>query len=92
MATTISLAEIIEDLQGLEPKILEYEKKYQLLSAYFYKLYKAGKLEEKWDFQNWAGLYEIKLDRLAEYKGKLNEVLPKLPLIEVLEDDFLVTV
>ncbi len=91
-ATTISLAEIIEDLQGLEPKILEYEKKYQLLSAYFYKLYKAGKLEEKWDFQNWAGLYEIKLDRLAEYKGKLNEVLPKLPLIEVLEDDFLVTV
>ncbi len=92
MATTISLAEIIEDLQGLEPKILEYEKKYQLLSAYFYKLYKAGKLEEKWDFQNWAGLYEIKLDRLAEYKGKLNEVLPKLPLIDALEDDFLVTV
>ena len=92
MATTISLAEIIEDLQGLEPKILEYEKKYQLLSAYFYKLYKAGKLEEKWDFQNWAGLYEIKLDRLAEYKGKLNEVLPKLPLTDALEDDFLVTV
>jgi len=39
MATTISLTEIIEDLQGIEPKILEYEKKYQLLSTYFYKLY-----------------------------------------------------
>ncbi len=92
MATTISLAEIIEDLQGLEPKLLEYERKYQLLSAYFYKLYKAGKLEEKWDFQNWAGLYEIKLDRLMEYKEKLSEVLPKLPLIAALEEDFLVTV
>lgn len=68
MAATISVAEIIEDLQGLEPKLLEYESKYQLLSAYFYKLYKAGKLEEKWDFQNWVGLYEIKVDRLAEYK------------------------
>jgi hypothetical protein len=79
MATTISLAELIEDLQGIEPKILEYEKQYQLLSAYFYKLYRAGKLEEKWDFQNWAGLYEIKLDRLAEYKQKLADVLPNLP-------------
>lgn len=92
MATSISLTEIIEDLQGIEPKILEYEKRYQLLSAYFYKLYKAGKLEEKWDFQNWAGLYEIKQDRLAEYKEKLAEVLPGLPLVDTIEEDFLANV
>jgi hypothetical protein len=76
MIENLALDGIIEDLQFLEPKILEYEKKYRLLSAYFYKLYEAGKLEENWGFQNWAGLYEIKLDRLAEYKHKLNEVLP----------------
>jgi hypothetical protein len=92
MNAEIPLIEIIEDLQGIEPKILEYEKKYRLLSPYFYKLYKAGKLEEHWDFQNWAGLYEIKLDRLAEYKQRLAEVLPALPLVDTVEEDFLVHV
>jgi hypothetical protein len=92
MNAEISLTELIEDLQGIEPKILEYEKKYRLLSPYFHKLYKAGKLEEHWDFQNWAGLYEIKLDRLAEYKQRLAEVLSELPLVDVVEDDFLVHV
>jgi len=63
MEKNLTLNEIIEDLQAIEPKILEYEKKYKLLSPYFYKLYLAGKLEEHWDFQHWAGLHEIKLDR-----------------------------
>ena len=89
MANEISLNEIIEDLQSIEPKILEYENKYKLLSPYFYKLYKAGKLEENWDFQNWAGLYEIKLDRLDEYKQKVTDALPGLPLIDFVGKDFL---
>ena len=89
MANEISLNDIIDDLQSIEPKILEYEKKYKLLSPYFYKLYKAGKLEENWDFQNWAGLYEIKLDRLAEYRGKVADALPGLPLIDSVGKDFL---
>jgi hypothetical protein len=92
MQSEIPLNEIIEDLQGIEPKILEYEKKYRLLSPYFHKLYKAGKLEEHWDFQNWAGLYEIKLDRIAEYKQRLAEVLSALPLVDTVEEDFLVHV
>ena len=92
MTTQISINEIIEDLQGIEPKILEYENKYKLLSAYFHKLYKAGKLKESWDFQNWAGLYAIKLDRLAEYKQRLTEVLPALPLVDTVEEDFLMNV
>ena len=56
MNSQISLNEIIEDLQAIEPKILEYEKKYKLLSIYFHKLYYAGKLKECWVFKNWAGL------------------------------------
>jgi hypothetical protein len=85
----ITLIEIIEDLQSIEPKLLEYEKKYKLLSPYFYKLYNAGKLEEQWDFQNWAGLYQIKLDREQEYKERLAEVLDGLPLTDSIEEDFL---
>ncbi len=89
MANEISLNEIIEDLQSIEPKILEYENKYKLLSPYFYKLYNAGKLAENWDFQNWAGLYEIKLDRMKEYKQKAADALPGLPLIDSVGKDFL---
>ncbi|MBC8185717.1 hypothetical protein H8E88_31915 [candidate division KSB1 bacterium] len=90
MQIEFTLNEIIEDLQAIEPKILEYEKKYKLLSPYFYKLYQAGKLEENWDFQNWAGLYEIKLDRESEYKSKFKEVIIDLPLIDTIEHDELV--
>ncbi|MGH7493660.1 MAG: hypothetical protein ACREOO_14885 [bacterium] len=89
MTDEISLGEIIDDLQSIEPKILEYERKYKLLSPYFHKLYRAGKLAEDWDFQNWAGLYEIKLDRLAEYRERLVEALPELPLVDSVEKDFL---
>jgi hypothetical protein len=89
MSEKITLNDIIEDLQYVEPKILEYEKRYKLLSEYFYKLYKAGKLEENWDFQNWAGLYEIKLDRENEYRKKLKEVINKLPVVGKVEEGFL---
>ncbi|MBN2088663.1 hypothetical protein JW964_03575 [candidate division KSB1 bacterium] len=90
MKTNLTLDEIIEDLQAIEPKILEYEKKYKLLSVYFYKLYQAGKLEEAWDFQHWAGLYEIKLDREKKYQAKLSEVMSELPLLESMETNLLV--
>lgn len=89
MSDEITLNDIIEDLQYVEPKILEYEKRYKLLSEYFYKLYQAGKLEENWDFQNWAGLYEIKLDRENEYRKKLKEVINKLPVVGKVEEGFL---
>jgi hypothetical protein len=58
MKEKITTQDIIEDLRAIEPMILEYKKKYKLSSADFYKHYQAGKLEEKWDFQRWAGLYE----------------------------------
>ncbi|MCI0513122.1 hypothetical protein L0128_07925 [candidate division KSB1 bacterium] len=89
MKTDLTLDEIIEDLQAIESKILEYEKKYRLLSVYFYKLYQTGKLEEAWDFQHWAGLYEIKLDREKKYQSKLNEVINGLPLLESVEKNIL---
>lgn len=80
MPNKMTLDEILNDLQAVESKILEYQKKYKLLSSYFYKLYQAGNLEESWDFQNWAGLYEIKLDREQEYDKMLEEVIETLPL------------
>ncbi len=44
------------------------EKRYGLLSADFYHLYKAGELEQSRDFIQWVGYYEAKLDREARYR------------------------
>jgi len=63
MAEPLTLDAILEDLQAIEPLILDYEKKYKVLTPYFYNLYHAGKLEENWDFIDWAGLYDIKVHR-----------------------------
>jgi hypothetical protein len=68
MAEPLTLDAVLEDLQAIEPLILNYEKTYKVLTPYFIKLYRAGKLEENWDFIDWAGLYEIKLRREKAYR------------------------
>jgi hypothetical protein len=80
MEKQFTLDDIIEDLTAVEPLLLNYEKKYKVRTPHFYKLYKEGKLEERWDFIDWAGLYEIKLDREKEYEELASEALQQLPL------------
>jgi hypothetical protein len=80
MEKQITLDDIIDDLSAVEPLLSNYEKKYKVRTPHFYKLYKQGKLEERWDFIDWAGLYEIKLDREEAYEQLANEALRQLPL------------
>ncbi|MDZ7288545.1 MAG: hypothetical protein ONB44_02425 [candidate division KSB1 bacterium] len=84
METKITLDDLIEDLVAVEPLLLNYEKKYRVRTPDFYKLYKQGKLEERWDFIDWASLYEIKLDREQAYQALIGEALQNLPLREEL--------
>ncbi|MBL7095719.1 hypothetical protein ISS22_17355 [candidate division KSB1 bacterium] len=73
MSVELSIDGILEDLRSVEPKIAKYEKKYRLLSPYFYKLYQSGKLNEHHDFVDWAGLYRIRIKRIKLYEQKLSE-------------------
>ncbi|MCI0699055.1 hypothetical protein L0337_44510 [candidate division KSB1 bacterium] len=82
MENRITLDDIIEDLTAVEPLLLNYEKKYKVRTPHFYELYKQGKLEERWDFIDWAGLYEIKRDREEAYEKLAIEALRQLPLRE----------
>ena len=91
MAKDSTIDDIMQDLQAIEPIILQYEQKYKLLSPYFYKLYQAGKLEERWDFMDWAALYEIKLDREQQYRERLPEALEHLPLDHPVKEETLLT-
>jgi hypothetical protein len=64
----MTLSEIIQDIHGLDAELALLEKRYGLLSADFYHLYKAGELEQSRDFIQWVGYYEAKLDREARYR------------------------
>jgi len=79
MEKQFNLDDIIEDLTAVEPLLLNYEKKYKVRTPHFYKLYKEGRLEERWDFIDWAGLYEIKLDRELAYEELASDALQQLP-------------
>lgn len=64
----MTLNEIIQDIHGLDAQLTELERRYGLLSADFYHLYKAGELEQSRDFIQWVGYYEAKLAREASYR------------------------
>lgn len=85
MAEPLTLNGIIEDLQAIAPQLLQFEKKYKLLSPYFYHLYQTGKLECTEDFQEWAAFHETKLRREDFSRNQLAEALANLPLNEPVE-------
>ena len=74
----MTINEIIEDIHGLEAELAQLEKRYGLLSADFYHLYKAGELEQSRDFIQWVGYYEAKLAREACYREMMYDYLREL--------------
>ena len=61
----VTLSEMIQDIHGLDAQLAKLEKRYGLLSADLYHLYKVGELEQSRDFIQWVGYYEAKLARQA---------------------------
>lgn len=67
----LTVQEILEDLHAAENDCQKFEKKYGVLSEYFYVAYMNGSLEDNGnpDFALWAGSYEVKLDREKAYRN-----------------------
>jgi uncharacterized HAD superfamily protein len=74
----MTINETIQDIHGLEAELAQLEKRYGLLSADFYNLYKAGELEQSRDFIQWVGYYEAKLEREARYREMMYTYLRDL--------------
>lgn len=74
----MTLQEIIHDIHGLDIELTPLERRYGLLSADFYHLYKAGELEQSRDFIEWVGYYEAKLAREARYRDLMYAYLREL--------------
>jgi len=64
---------LILDMQGIEDRLREFERKYRLRSKEFYRLAKEGKIEQRLEWLEWLGLYEVLEVREAEYRQLLEQ-------------------
>jgi len=65
---TITLSDILDDLEAAEQGLRKFERRYWMSSSQFYDLYSQGLLDDgshAEDFAEWAGHYKLKLKREA---------------------------
>lgn len=79
----LTIQDILEDLHTAENKHQEFEKKYGILSEYFYAAYINRLFEDNGnpDFAEWSGCYKSKLDRENRFRAILlqdSQILQKL--------------
>ncbi len=81
------LQEILEDLHAAENKCQQFEKRYGLLSEYFFNAYSNGSLEDdgNLDFAEWAGFFKSKQDRLRRYRAFVLKDSPVMRGLKVYE-------
>jgi hypothetical protein len=64
---TITLSDILDDIQAAEQGLRKFERRYWVSSDHFFDLYSKGLLdngENLEDFSEWAGLYKLRQKRL----------------------------
>lgn len=71
----MTLEEILQDIHGLDTRLLELEQQYGLLSEDMYALYRLGELEQSRDLIRWVGYYELRQERQHAYAIALRERL-----------------
>ncbi|OIO88432.1 MAG: hypothetical protein AUK03_16280 [Anaerolineae bacterium CG2_30_64_16] len=76
---------LILDIQGIEDRLRDFERKYRLRSSEFYRLIKEGRIEQRLDLLEWLGLYEVLQIRETEYRKLLDrQVEPVLTALNTL--------
>ncbi len=74
----MTLVEVLQDIHGLDTRLLELEQEYGLLSEDMYTLYRLGELEQSRDLIRWVGYYELRQERHHDYTVALRERLMNL--------------
>ena len=64
---------LILDMQAIEERLREFERKYRLRSSEFYRLVQDGKIQQRLELLEWLGLYEALQEREAEYQELLRQ-------------------
>lgn len=85
----MTVDEVMRDIHALEADLENYERKYGRLSETFYEAYRAGEepAADAWvlDWSDWAGAYEIWLNRRAQYQDLIRNLTAQTTLAEVLQ-------
>ncbi len=79
--TTLTLSDILDDLQTAEQGLHKFERRYWLSSDHFYDLYSQGLLddgEQSEEFAEWAGHYKLWQKRQKALKQISDDRLSKL--------------
>lgn len=75
----MTLNEILQDIHAMEEDLLNFERKYGVLSETFYESYMSGEepADDAWvlDWSEWAGTYKILLDRQELYRQTIQTLL-----------------
>jgi len=75
----MTLEEILQDIHALAEDLLMFERKYGVLTETFYEAYQRGEEPEDdaWvlDWSEWAGTYELLLERQGRYKLAIRSLL-----------------
>ena len=64
---------LILDMQAIEDRLREFERKYRLRSSEFYRPVQVGKIQQRLELLEWLGLYEALQEREAEYQELLRQ-------------------
>jgi hypothetical protein len=79
----MELAAIVRDIHRLNHQLERLERKYGIMSETFYESYTAGEEPEDdaWvlEFEKWAGLYEVWLDRQGAYRQVMQRIREEEP-------------
>ena len=86
---TLTPQEILQDLHAAEDDCQHFEKKFGVLSEYFYAAYTNGSLDDDGnpDFAEWAGFYKSKLDRERRCLSLILEHSPFLDKLRKIKFD-----
>jgi hypothetical protein len=75
----MTLDEILQDIHAMEEDLLIFERKYGVRTETFYQAYQSGEEPEDdaWvlDWSEWAGTYEILLQRQEMYRQAIQTLL-----------------
>ncbi|MEZ4707402.1 MAG: hypothetical protein R3A44_09365 [Caldilineaceae bacterium] len=84
----MTLSEILQDIHACEEDMLMYERKYNILSETFYESYMQGDEppDDAWvlEWSDWAGAYEIWLDRKERYHKVIQILRQENSLVDVI--------
>jgi hypothetical protein len=78
---TLTLSDILDDLQVAEAGLHKFERRYWMSSVHFYELYSQGLLDDgshAEDLAEWAGHYKLKLKREAALEQLSRQRLEQL--------------